>query len=209
MSDTITLQATPRELGGKGAAKAVRREGRVPAVIYGDKKDPVPVTLEYLPLLKQYESGSLLSTVYAVELNGKKQLVIPKDVQLDPVRDFLMHVDLMRVTKGSTIAVAVSVTFLNEEICPGLKRGGALNVVRYEVELNCPADAIPETIEIDLAEADIGDSIHISAITLPDGVTPTITDRDFTIATIASPGGSTATDDEEAEVEEGEAPADQ
>jgi len=208
MSDITNLAAEPRALGGKGAAKAIRRTGRVPAVIYGGKQDPEPITLEYLPILKGYESGTFLSTVYTVELQGKKQRVIPKDIQLDPVRDFIVHVDFMRIAKGASVTVGVPVTFLNEETSPGLRRGGALNVVRFEIEVSCPADAIPDAIEVDLGSAEIGDSIHISEVTLPNGVTPTITDRDFTIVTIAGAGGGSDSEEGDAEDESGTSDSD-
>lgn len=201
MSNVIELEAEARQRVGKGAARAERRKGLIPAVIYGNKQPAEAITLEYRIIYHQVQTGQFLSTIYMLNVDGKKTRVIPKDVQLDPVRDFPLHVDFLRVKKDEKIAVEVSVTFLNEEKCPGIKRGGILNVVRHEIELECPADAIPESIDVDLAEADIGDSIHISGITLPDNVTPTITDRDFTIATIASPGGpqSEAGDEEEGE----------
>ena len=211
MSDVIELEASVRTVGGKGAAKVIRREGRVPAIVYGDKKSPEPVVLEYMPVLKQYERGSFLSTVYNLVIDGKATRVIPRDIQFDPVRDFILHIDFLRLAKDAMVTVEVPVNFLNEDICPGLKRGGALNIVRHTIELICPGDAIPENIDADLAEMDIGDSLHISAITLPEGVTPTITDRDFTIATIAGAGGAEEDEtdtDEDAEVEvDGEAPA--
>jgi large subunit ribosomal protein L25 len=194
------IEATARPRAGKGAARAVRREGRVPAVIYGGKQPPDTIALDGNELKKLYDTGHFLSTVYEISVDGAKQRVLPRDLQLDPVKDHIIHVDFLRVTRGSTIAVEVSVDFLNEETCPGLKRGGTLNIVRHEVELNCPADAIPESIQIDLAGFDIGDSIHISHAKLPPNVTPTITDRDFTIASIT---GTAAARSAEAEGEEG------
>ncbi len=152
---------------------------------------------------RQLETGHFLSTIYMLDLEGEKVRVIPRDIQLDPVRDFPLHVDFMRVSKSSRIDVEVSVEFLDEEKSPGLKRGGVLNIVRHTIELSCPADAIPQSIAFSLAGLDIGDSIHISAVTLPEGVTPTITDRDFTVATIAS---SSAMKPEE---EEGVAPSEE
>ena len=204
MAETIELKATARERVGKGAARAARREGLVPAVIYGDKQPPQPISLEYRLIQKQVQTGHFLSTVYVIDVNGKKVRALPRDVQMDPVRDFPVHVDFLRVSKESKLTVDVSVHFLNEDQSPGLKRGGVLNIVRHDVELLCPADSIPESIEIDLTGRDIGDSIHISSVQLPKGVTPTITDRDFTIATIAgaSGGESESAGDEEAEGEE-------
>ena len=194
------FKAERRDRAGKGAARALRREGRVPAVIYGDKKDPVSISLPYKETEIQIQKGGFLSHVISVDVDGEKIRVIPRDYQLDVVRDFPMHVDFLRVSRSTKITVGVHVEFINEETCPGLKRGGALNIVRREVEVLCPAVDIPEAITIDLKDADIGDSIHISAVALPDGVTPTITDRDFTIATIAAPAGF----NEPAEGEEGE-----
>ncbi|SNZ20880.1 50S ribosomal protein L25/general stress protein Ctc [Cohaesibacter gelatinilyticus] len=183
------FKAERRERAGKGAARALRRAGRVPAVIYGDKKDPVSISLPYKETELQIQKGGFLSHILTIDVDGEKTRVIPRDYQLDVVRDFPMHVDFLRVSKSTKITVGVHVNFINEETSPGLKRGGALNIVRREVEVECPALEIPESITVDLAEADIGDSIHVSAVKLPAGVNPTITDRDFTIATIAAPAG--------------------
>lgn len=201
MSDILEIAAEKRERAGKGIARALRREGQVPAVIYGDSKDPETIAVSRKELTKLFNTGRLTSTLMEIELDGKKQRVIARDVQLHPVRDDILHADFLRLGKGLKIAVEVSVTFLNEETCPGLKQGGVLNVVRYTVELNCPADNIPETIELDLAEAEMNDSLHISQVSLPEGVEPVISDRDFTIATIAAPAalkseGSSADDEE-------------
>ena len=201
MAKAIELEAKVRERVGKGAARAARREGLVPAVIYGDKQPPEAISLEYRVILQQVKKGHFLSTIYEIDLDGKKTQVIPRDIQFDPVRDFPMHVDFLRVSDESKIAVEVSVHFINEELSPGLKLGGVLNIVRHEVELLCPVNNIPESIEVDLEGRKIGDSIHISAITLPDDVVPTITDRDFTIATIAGKGGSQAEETSETEEE--------
>lgn len=206
MADNIEFEATAREQVGKGAASKIRREGNIPAVIYGDKKPPEPITVIYKEIWKQLQTGNFLSTVYTVDVAGKKTQVIPRDIQLDPVRDFPMHVDFLRVSKNAKLAVEITVNFINEEESPGLKRGGVLNIVRHEVELSCPATSIPESIEIDLTGRDIGDTIHISDVKLPEGVTPTITDRNFTIATIAGTSASSSTENE-ADGEEGEAAA--
>lgn len=199
------FKAERRERSGKGAARALRRAGRVPAVIYGDKKEPISISLPYKETEIQIQNGGFLSHVITVDVDGEKVRVIPRDYQLDVIRDFPMHVDFLRVSKSTKITVGVHVEFINEETCPGLKRGGALNIVRREVEVQCPATEIPESIVLDLAEADIGDSIHISAVKLPEGVTPTITDRDFTIATIAAPAGYNEGSDEEEGEEEASA----
>ena len=202
MSEVFEIAAEKRERAGKGIARALRREGQVPAVIYGDSRDPEGIAVSRKDLTKLFNTGRLTSTLMDIELDGKKHRVIARDVQLHPVRDDILHADFLRLGKGAKIAVEVSVTFLNEETCPGLKQGGVLNVVRYSVELNCPADNIPEAIELDLAEAEMNDSLHISQVSLPDGVEPVISDRDFTIATIAAPAAlkseSADADDEEA-----------
>lgn len=203
MSDIISFTAEKRERAGKGVARALRREGLVPAVIYGDNKEPEGVSLSRKDFTKLYNTGRLMSTLLDIEVDGKKTRVLTRDLQLHPVRDDIMHADFLRLSKGTKIAVEVQVVFLNEDTCPGLKTGGVLNVVRYTVELNCPADSIPESIEVDLASVNMGDSVHISDITLPDGVVPVISDRDFTIATIAVPAGG-AGDDSETDGEEGD-----
>jgi len=186
MATMVELKAASREATGKAANRAIRKEGRVPAIIYGGNEEPQTVAVEYKEVFKQVQTGHFLSTVYMLDLEGKKVRVIPRDVQLHPVRDFPVHVDFMRVSRTSRLDVEVTVHFINEAASPGLKRGGVLNIVRHEVELSCPADAIPESIEVDLTGLEIGDAIHISAIKLPQNVTPTITDRDFTIATIVT-----------------------
>jgi large subunit ribosomal protein L25 len=200
MAEMVEIQASKREGTGKAANRVIRKEGRVPGIVYGDNQEPQNVTVEYKQLFKQVQTGHFLSTVYMLDVDGKKIRVIPKDVQLHPVRDFPLHVDFMRISKSSRIDVEVTVNFVNEAGSPGLKRGGVLNIVRHTVELSCPADAIPESVEVDLSGLDIGDSVHISAVTLPKNVTPTIADRDFTIATIV---GSSAMKSEEGEDGEG------
>lgn len=200
MAEITTIAAQRRERAGKGPARAARRAGRVPGVIYGSKKDPSMVTLDPRELDRELKTGAFLATVYDIQIDQDKERVLPRDVQFDPVTDQPLHVDFLRVSAASSVTVQVPVNFLNEEESPGLKRGGLLNVVRHEIEMICRADAIPTSIDIDLTGLDIGDSVHISMITLPDGVAPTITDRDFTIATVAAP---TVVQEEE-EAEEGE-----
>jgi len=208
MSDIHKLAAEPRERAGKGAARATRRAGRIPAVIYGAKKDPVMISLDPQDLRQEIAGGGFFSTLFDIRVNSGNERVLPRDLQQHPVTDRPIHVDFLRVSASTRIDVDVPVHFLNEEESPGLKRGGVLNVVRHTIEFNCRADAIPPHIDIDLTGLDIGDSVHISEIALPDGVTPTITDRDFTVASIAAP--SVITEEEEAaeaaEAAEGEVP---
>ena len=203
------LKAEVRDRVGKGAARALRRDKKVPAVIYGDKKPPLPIAIDYKEAFMKLHAGGFMSTVATIDVNGEKVKVIPKDYALDPVRDFLIHVDFLRITKGAKLTVEVPVLFENEETSPGIKRGGVLNVVRYTVELECPADAIPENLVVDLGALDLGDGAHISDVTLPEGCVPTITNRDFTIATIATPAGikEDLKDEDGEEGEEGEAEA--
>ncbi len=187
----------------RGAARALRREGLVPAVIYGDNKSPLSITVTYKDAMKRIQQGGFLSQVISVDVDGEEHRVIPRDYQLEPVRDFLVHVDFLRVSKTSILTVEVPVHFVNEEDSPGLKRGGVLNVVRHTVEVNATEANLPEFLEVDLSSVETGDSIHISAVNLPDGVTPTITDRDFTIATIAAPSALKSEDNaDDGEAEE-------
>ena len=205
MADVVEMPALARERAGKGPARAARRAGQVPGVIYGAKKDPNLVSIEQRLLAKLLHQGGFFSTLFDVKVDGKSERVLARDVQFDPVTDFPVHIDFLRVSAATTVAVEVPVHFLNEDKCPGITEGGVLNVVRHEIELSCRADAIPQQIDVDLTGLEIGDGVHISTVTLPDGVTPTITDRDFTIATIAAP---TVVRDEAAEEQaaaEGEA----
>ena len=208
MSQTVNLNAASRDRAGKGAARAVRREGRVPGVIYGDKKEPQMISMDSRELTKQIQTGRFMSTLVDINVDGTKVRAIPRDLQFDPVRDFIIHVDFLRLGKNARITVMVPVHFINEDKSKGLKRGGVLNVVRHEVEVLCPADEIPEGFEVDLSGLNLGDNIHASDMKLPEHVTFTITDRDFTIATIAAPSGGTTDDEEVAPAEDGEAEAD-
>jgi large subunit ribosomal protein L25 len=182
---STAMKATVRARAGKGAARQARREGKVPAVIYGDNQPPQTINLVYNDLWKQYLKGHFTSTVFDLDVDGKHNRVIPRDIQVDPVRDLPIHVDFLRVGKDGLIRVGVPVKFTNELLSPGLKRGGVLNVVRHEVEVTCPYDKIPAFFEIDMTGLEIGRSVHVSAITMPEGITPVIKNRDFTIATIA------------------------
>lgn len=203
MAQAANLKAAARERVGKGAARELRREGLIPAVIYGDKKSPLAIAISYKDAMMRIHAGGFLSHVITVEVDGEKHKVIPRDFQLDPVRDFALHVDFLRIGKDTRLTIEVPVHFLNEEESPGLKRGGVLNIVRHTVEVTCPADNIPEAFDIDLTDSDVGDSFHISRVTMPDGVTPTITDRDFTIATLAAPSALRSEEDEAADAAEG------
>lgn len=198
MSDTETIPANRRENVGTGAARAARRAGSVPGVVYGLGETPISIAVDELVLNRLVGTGSFFSQLFRLDVGGDKISVLARDLQVHPVTDRAMHVDFLRVDADAEIAVEVPVVFLNEEACPGLREGGVLNVVRYNVEVSCRPDAIPEQIEVDLSGFEMGDSIHISAVSLPDGVTPTITDRDFTVATIAAPAKSLEQEDEEA-----------
>jgi large subunit ribosomal protein L25 len=207
MSDALTLPAELRERAGKGASRELRRQGRVPAVIYGGKEEPTAIHIEERALLRQLGTGHFMNSIVMVEVNGKAVRTIPKDVAVHPVTDRPLHADFLRLSKDAKIQVAVPVVFTNEEESPGLKKGGVLNVVRHELELVCESDRIPDEIVLDVTGLDIGDSIHISHVTLPEGSVSAITDRDFTIATIVAPSAMKQEPTEVVEGAEGEAPA--
>lgn len=196
MAQTQVISATARQLGGKGAARAVRREGKVPAVIYGgDEKTPETVALDHNDIFKIINKGRFLSTVFELDIAGRKIRAIPRDVQLDPVKDIPVHVDFQRIGADNRVRIRIPMRFTNEATSPGLKRGGVLNIVRREIEVWAPADKIPDHFEASLEGLDIGRSIHISAVKLPEGIVPTIRDRDFTIATIAGASALKGDDD--------------
>ena len=199
--ESYELKAEAREGVGKGSARLVRRNGKIPAVIYGDKQPPLPIAVDYKELYYKIHGGGFMTTIATIDVDGKKVQVLPKDYQLDPVRDVPLHVDVLRVGKDTIVTVNVPVHFVNEEKSPGIKRGGVLNVVRHEVEFTVPANAIPEFITVDLAGLEIGASVHISHIKLPDGVKPVIQDRDFTVATVAGSSAMKPEPEEGAEVE--------
>lgn len=209
MSDQLTLSAEPRDRAGKGASRALRREGRIPAVIYGDKKDPVTIHVEERALNKLLGTGLFMNSLVMVDLNGEVTRTLPKDVAFDPVTDRALHVDFFRLAKGAKVQVNIPVVFVNEEASPGLKRGGVLNVVRFELDLMCDADKIPDQINIDVTGLEIGDSVHISNVTLPEGSESTITDRDFTIAGVTAPSALKSSDDEAEQAEGEEAAAEE
>ncbi|MDJ0977675.1 MAG: 50S ribosomal protein L25/general stress protein Ctc [Erythrobacter sp.] len=199
MSDSLTLPAERRERAGKGASRALRREGRIPAVIYGGKEEPTPIHVEEKELVKQLMTGHFMNSIVQIEVDGKTERTLPKDVALHPVTDRPTHADFLRLSKDAKVDVSIPVVFTNEEASPGLKKGGVLNVVRHELELVCEADKIPGEIEISVEGKEVGDSIHISEVTLPQGSTSAITDRDFTIATLVAPSALKKSEEEEAE----------
>ena len=206
MSDQLTLSAETRDRAGKGASRALRREGRVPAVVYGNNQEPETIHVEEKALVKALGTGHFMNSVVEIEIGGKKTRTLPKDVAFHVVNDRPLHVDFLRISKDAKVEVAVPVHFVNEEASPGLKRGGVLNVVRHDLELVCDASKIPDEITIDVTGYDIGDSIHISNVTLPAGSVSAITDRDFTIATIVAPSAlkSSEGDNDPPAGEEGE-----
>jgi large subunit ribosomal protein L25 len=187
MSETLKLAAELRDKAGKGASRAVRRTGRVPAVIYGAGQTATPIHVEEKLLVRQLSTGHFMNSVVEIEVDGQTIRTLPRDVQFHVVSDRPIHVDFLRLAGNAVITVAVPVHFTDEDKSPGMKRGGTLNVVRHEIQVDCRPDAIPDQIDVSLAGRDIGDSIHISAITLPEGVEPHIHDRDFTIATVVAP----------------------
>lgn len=201
MSDAISLAAEARERAGKGAARQTRRDGRVPAVIYGNKQPPVMISLESKGLLKQIRGQGFFSHVFEIEVGGKKERVLARDLQKDPVTDAPLHVDFMRFSATTTFEVDVEIVFENEEESPGLKYGGVLNVVMRTIPLICRPDAIPESISVDLTGLEVGDVIHIGKLAIPESAELAITDPEATVATIAAP---TVAPVEEEDVEEGE-----
>ena len=205
MANATAFAAEPRERAGKGGARATRRDRRVPGVIYGNKQDPLLISVDPIELMKQISSTSFFAKVYEVDVAGEKYRVLARDLQLDPVSEQPIHIDFMRFSDATRVNVEVQVVFENEDKCPGIRAGGVLNVVRFMVELKCRPDGIPETLTANLEGLEIGDSIHISAVNLPENVELTITDRDFTIATIAAPTVIQELDEEE--VDEGSASA--
>lgn len=202
MSGNTTMTAEPRDRAGKGAARATRRSGRVPAVIYGDHKDPILVSVEPVELMRHLHKPGFFSMLMDLNVAGDHHRVLPRDVQFHPVTDAPLHVDFMRIGKGTRITVMIPVHVENEDKCKGIKRGGVLNLVRHEVEVRCDPENIPDMITLSLEGLDIGDALRISDAGLPADVKPTITDRDFVLVTIAAP---TVVKDEAAEAQaEGE-----
>lgn len=199
MSKHATLSVVERDQAGKGAARRARREGLVPAVVYGDNKDPQIINLKFNELIKSLKRGRFLSTLLDLQVDGKTVTVIPRDVQRDVVRDLPIHVDFLRLSEKSRIKLFIPVEFINEDNCPGLKRGGVLNTTRHEVELDVRAGSIPEKLVADLAGLNIGDTIHISDIEMPKDAKPVISDRDFAIATLQAPSALVSAESEDGE----------
>ena len=197
MSDALTLPAETRERAGKGASRALRREGRVPAVIYGGKEEPTPIHVEEKELTRQLMLGHFMNSIVMIDVDGKSVRTLPKDVAFHPVNDRPTHVDFLRLAKDAKIEVEIPVVFINHEESPGLKKGGVLNVVRHELDLICESDKIPDEIVIDVTGKEVGDSIHISELELPEGSESAITDRDFTIATLVAPSALKKTESED------------
>jgi large subunit ribosomal protein L25 len=218
MSDQLTLPAEARDRAGKGASRALRRDGRVPAVVYGEKKEALSIHVEEKLLSKMLSTGHFMNSVIMIDFQGKPQRTLPKAVDFHPVSSRPIHVDFLRIGEHTKVHVAIPMRFDNEEESPGLKRGGVLNVVVHELEIVCDAASIPNEIHVPLDGLEIGDSVHISQVKLPDGVTPANTDEDFTVATIVAPSAMKAEEEETApagevptvegeEAEGGEAPA--
>ena len=204
MSEQLTLPAEARDRAGKGASRALRREGRVPAVVYGEKKEPLSIHVEEKLLTKMLHTGHFMNSVVMIDYQGKAHRTLPKAVDFHPVSSRPIHVDFLRIGEHTKVTVAVPVRFDNEDASPGLKRGGVLNVVQHEIDLVCDAASIPNEIHIALDGLEIGDSVHISAVRLPDGVEPANKDEDFTVATIVAPSAMKAEEEEAAP--EGEVP---
>jgi len=201
MSDTLTLPAETRDRAGKGASRALRREGRVPAVVYGNNEDPQSIHIEEKELRRQLGTGHFFNSIVEISVGGATVRTLPKDVAFHPVSDRPLHVDFLRISKDHKVHVNVPVHFINEEASPGLKRGGVLNIVRHELDLVCDPESIPDEVAIDVTGFDLGASIHISHVKLPAGAVSAITDRDFTIATIIAPSGLRSEASEAAEGE--------
>ncbi|MFM2099429.1 MAG: hypothetical protein RLZZ366_968 [Pseudomonadota bacterium] len=207
MSDQLTLSAETRDRAGKGASRHLRRQGRIPAVIYGNNESPLGVHVEEKLLMKALMTGHFMNSVVMIDVGGKQLRTLPKDVQFHPVSDRPLHADFLRISEHAKVHVEVPVHFTDEALSPGIKRGGVLNVVRHELELICDAAMIPDEIEISLAGREVGDSIHISSVTLPAGSESAIADRDFTIATIIAPSALKSSEGDTASTETAEGDA--
>lgn len=188
MSDTLQLTAYARERSGTGGARATRREGKIPAILYGGKEPPMKIALVDREIRRELTMNPhFFTSICELAIDGKTMRALPREAQLHPVNDLPLHLDFIRIGRDTVVTVSIPMVFLDEEECPGLRAGGVLNIVRHDVEVSCPAEEIPAQLEVSLKGRAIGDSIHISEVTLPANVTPTTTDRDFTVATIAAP----------------------
>ncbi len=205
MAKNIQMSASKRERAGKGVARALRREDKIPAVIYGDKQEPVTISMAAKEANLEFNRGHLFTTLCEIEIDGDTSLVLARDVQLHPVKDNVLHIDFLRVSDKTTITVAVGVSYINQEEAKYVDEKGILNINRYEVDIVCKAKNIPDEIIVDVKDFDIGDSIKISDAVLPEGAKPAIDDRDFTLATISAP--RTIEEEEAAEAESDEAAA--
>ena len=205
MSDINLLKGEVRESIGKASAKTARKSGMIPCIVYGDEKDPVSISINYISALKLYNTGRMLTTLLDLELsNGDKMKVIPKEIQIDPVKDNIIHIDMLRLAADARVSVEIQVNFIGEDDSPGIKTGGVLTVTRYNVELDCPAINIPESIDVDISNLNMGESVKLSDVTLPEDVNPVITDRDITIASVTAPVEEVEEEIIEEESEEGE-----
>jgi|SRR6185437_4908680 large subunit ribosomal protein L25 len=187
MAQVQELKVEARTGTGKGPAYQARQKGLIPGVVYGGKAEPENVNIDGHALFLQVGAGHFLTTLFMLDINGRKTRVIPRDVQLDPVSDFPVHVDFMRLEEGATVRLNIPVRFKGQETSPGLKKGGVLNIVRHEIGLICPAETIPNTIDVDVSGLDINESLHIASLSLPEGVKPVIRDRNFTICSVVAP----------------------
>ena len=187
MNDIVQIKVNKRTVSGTGSSRAIRSDKKVPGIIYGEKKDPVLISIDEKILKLRVQDSGFFSKQCELSLDNETLKVLPKDIQLHPVKESILHIDFLRVGENTSVTLFVPVKFINENLCPGLKQGGVINIVRHEVELRTPVSKIPEFLEANLDGLEIGDSIHISSVNLEDGVIPTIKDRDFTIATIAPP----------------------
>ena len=206
MVTTSPLRAEKRTELGKGESRTLRRIGRTPAIIYGDKKNPLAISINTHELNAELRKPGFLTRLYDLEIDKEKVRVLPQDISFHPVNDNAEHIDFLRVNEKTKVTIEIPVSFINEEESPGIKRGGILNVTRYNVEVLCPVVSIPEKFDFDLTGLEIGDSIHFSDTNVEESVKPTITDRDFTIASIVAPSALTSAESE-TETEEEDADA--
>ncbi len=207
MAEINSISVNPRDLSGKGSSRAIRREGLIPGIIYGDDQEPILISMDPRQLIAEMSKPGFSSKIFEIQVKDKKYRAMAQDIQMHDVNDRPIHVDFRKITKSTIVTVSIEVKFINDEESPGLKKGGVLNTVRHEIEVKGKPDILPPFFEVNLAGTEIGDSVHISAVDIPDGISPTITDRDFTICTIAPP--TIVQTEEEVEEEAGEEEAEQ